>query len=343
MECKRCTTLPQIHFTDVMVCLTVPTHHHVAPIGQFLDTLGTGYSFEEDTFLFHAASFADIVRELEQMGLSGIEKQDIRLLPYPAGEPLSFRHLKHRKSLLYWTDLALAASFLDILGNARIEVRFQPIVEARTGKIFGYEGLSRGVLPDGALMMPDELFSHARKTDTMFFLDRVCRESVIAAAAARQITEKVFINFIPTSIYDPDKCLKTTDAALRRHGLHPEQIVFEVVETEYIEDFKHLNHILDYYRAKGYATALDDMGSGYATTDSLLNLKPNYLKVDMDIVRDVDRDLHKQQILQSFLSMGRKHGIRTLAEGVETEAEFSHVRAAGVDFVQGYYFGKPEP
>ena len=342
MECQRCTRLPQTEFGEVRVCLTVPTTHHIEPITRYLESAAVTHVFREDTFSFVSRDFNQLIRDLDQMGLSSLEKGDLRLLPHPDREPLSFHHLNRYRSLQYWSDLLHAGQFLEILDQSRIQVLFQPIVEAATGALFGYEGLSRGVLPNGAFMMPNELFAHARKTDMMFFLDRICRECVIAAAACQHITEKVFINFIPTSIYDPEKCLQSTDEALRKHGLKPEQIVFEVVETEYIEDFAHLNRILNYYRAKGYSTALDDMGSGYSTSDSLLSLHPNYLKVDMDIVRGIDRDSGKQRRFEAFMMLGEQHGIRTLAEGVETEAELAYVRSAGVDLVQGYYFGKPQ-
>lgn len=341
MECKRCSLLPVLDYSDIGVCLTVPTHHHIEPISHYLGDSDIDYEYSDDTFIFQAPDFCCLIQDLANMGLSTIEQRDIRLLPYPYDEGLSFRHLNKHRNLQYWSDLVQARSFLGILADSRIKVLFQPIVEAASGNIYGYEGLSRGLLPDGSMMMPSELFEHARKTDLMFFLDRICREAVIAAAAAQGITAKVFINFIPTSIYDPDKCLQTTDAALRMHGLDPRQIVFEVVETEYVEDFPHLNRILNYYKNKGYSTALDDMGSGYATPEALLDLKPDYLKIDMDIIRDIDQDPIKQSKLDSFLKLGKSHDILTLAEGVETEAELAYIRDAGVDLIQGYYFGKP--
>lgn len=341
MECKRCTLLPVLDFSEIGVCLTVPTRHHIEPITRYLGDSGISYENVDDTFSFLAPDFCRLIKDLGNMGLSSIEQRDIHLLPYPFEEGLSFHHLSKHRNLQYWSDLVQARFFLSILADSRIEIHFQPIVEVASGKIYGYEGLSRGLLPDGSIMMPGELFDHARKTDMMFFLDRICREAVIAAAAAQGIKAKVFINFIPTSIYDPDKCLQTTDAALRKHGLDPKQIVFEVVETEYVEDFPHLNRILNYYKNKGYSTALDDMGSGYATPDALLDLKPDYLKIDMDIIRDIDQDPIKQSKLASYLMLGKSHNILTLAEGVETEAELAYVRAAGVDLVQGYYFGRP--
>lgn len=341
MECKRCTLLPVLDFSDIGVCMTVPTRHHIEPISRYLSDSGIVFEHIEDSFAFHVPDFCKLIQDLDSMDLSTIEQRDILLLPYPYDEGLSFQHLNKHRNLQYWSDLMQARSFLRILADSRIKVLFQPIVEAVSGNIYGYEGLARGLLPDGSMMMPGELFEHARKTDMLFFLDRICRESVIAAAADQNITAKVFINFIPTSIYDPDKCLQTTDTALKAHGLDPRQIVFEVVETEYVEDFPHLNRILNYYKSKGYSTALDDMGSGYATPDALLDLRPDYLKIDMEIIRNIDLDPFKQNKLKKFLTLGKKHGILTLAEGVETEAELVYVREAGVDLIQGYYFGKP--
>lgn len=106
--------------------------------------------------------------------------------------------------------------------------------------------------------------------------------------------------------------------------------------------FSHLNRILDYYRNKGYSTALDDIGSGYANIEALLKLKPDYMKIDMDIVRDIHTDLENQRKLDAFILNGKKIGLTILAEGVETQDEFEFLKQKGVDLFQGYLFGRPE-
>lgn len=341
MKCRRCSLLPIIDYKNIGVCLTVPTRHHIEPIGILLDNNDINWQQDDDAIIFETDDFCWIIEELKKINFSYIELRDIRLLPFSTTEGLNFSSLKNHRNLSYWINLVNSRGFLDILADSRIKVMFQPILRVKDRSLYGYEGLSRGILANEEIMPPDEMFGIARDTDLMFYLDRLCRESVIAASAREHIDSKIFINFIPTSIYDPDKCLQSTDLALKQHGLNPEQIVFEVVETEYIEDFNHLNRILDYYRTRGYSTALDDMGSGYATQEALLGLNPDYLKVDMEIIQGIHLDDSKKRRLDGFLKLGSKHNIITLAEGVETQEEFDYVTAAGVDLVQGYLFGKP--
>jgi EAL domain-containing protein (putative c-di-GMP-specific phosphodiesterase class I) len=164
----------------------------------------------------------------------------------------------------------------------------------------------------------------------------------LRAAARQGITRKVFINFVPTAIYEPTLCLQTTARVLAQEGLDAAQVVFEVVESEKVEDFGHLNEILNYYRTQGYSTALDDIGAGYSDVASLLRLRPDYMKVDMAVIRGIDQDPAKQELLDVFIESGKRIGLSILAEGIETPAEYRYLRSREVDLMQGYLFGKPE-
>lgn len=150
------------------------------------------------------------------------------------------------------------------------------------------------------------------------------------------------VTFIPTAIYEPSLCLQSTAKTLSEVGLSPDQVVFEVVESERVDDFLHLNRILDYYRSRGYSTALDDIGSGYSNIETLLNLKPNYMKIDMDVIRNIHEDLKNQKVLDEFVVNARRIGEKILAEGIECQEEYEYLKSVGVDLCQGYYFGKPQ-
>ena len=193
--------------------------------------------------------------------------------------------------------------------------------------IYAYEALVRGVKDDGTLMYPDILFRKSKANDQDFKLDRLCRETALKTAAAKKITQKLFINFIPTAIYDPEFCLAAT----------------EVVETELVKDQDHLKKILNYYRRKGYKIALDDVGEGYSSLNMLIELKPDIIKVDRNIIDGIDKNELKQSVYKALYSIAKEHGIQVLAEGVETKYELEMVQSIGVDFVQGYYFAKPSP
>jgi EAL domain-containing protein (putative c-di-GMP-specific phosphodiesterase class I) len=238
-----------------------------------------------------------------------------------------------------------ASELLEILQNRRIETWFQPVIEARTGDTWGYECLMRGRRADGSLVGAFQLLEWAKRENLKFLLDRVCRETHLVNAGKSNYGAncRFLINFLPTAIYQPEYCLQTSLAAMRRSNLNPRQIIFEVVETEKVVDVDHLIRILDFYRRNGFGVALDDMGSSFAGLALLGDLKPDLIKIDREIVsKSLDSKPH-YDICASLVRMGRDNGQLVLAEGIETEDEVELMESLGVDLFQGYYFGKPQP
>ena len=199
----------------------------------------------------------------------------------------------------------------------------------------------RGVDESGDVFPPARILDAADEEGMVFHLDRIGRVNAIQGFAAQGVEGKAFINFNPVSVYNPLACLRTTVAAATASGLTPDRIVFELIERNHVADEAHLLRIVDFYRAAGYGVALDDVGSGYSGLNLLSTLMPDYIKLDMHLIRDVDKDPIKQSIVGNMLEMARKLDILTIVEGVETEAEYEFARAEGADFVQGYLFAKP--
>ena len=342
MSCSRCQKLPKLFFMTSDVFISLPTNHHIDIFEKILRD--NSYVFEkvEEGYLIRKVDFEEYISFLSTAVFNSVEKKDVRILPLESGSALSFSSLKNYRSLLEWEIFHEGKEVASIINEGRIKTLFQPIVKATTGEVYGYEALSRGILKDGSIMSPGKLFSSAKAMDLMFNLDRICRESAIRAASKQGIQKKLFINFIPTAIYEPSLCLRSTARVLSEENMDSDQIVFEVVETEKVEDFGHLNRILDYYKAKGYSTALDDIGSGYSDISALLKLKPDYMKIDMEIVRDIHLDTKRQKQLDEFIRSGKEIGLTILAEGVEKVEEYNYLRSKEVDLMQGYLFGKPE-
>jgi len=270
-----------------------------------------------------------------------LEKEHIKVYISSKKTELNFQLLLSAKPLQRYINLFDDQDFFDIVNNESLTSYFQPIVDIKTNTIYGYETLARGVKEDGSLMYPDVLFEKSKRNDLNFKLDRLCRESSLKTAATKKVHQKVFINFIPTSIYDPEFCLSSTVKWANQLEFDPSQIVFEVVETELVKDQKHLKKILEYYREKGFKIALDDVGEGYSSLNMLIELKPDIIKIDRNIISGIDKDELKQSVYKALYTLAKEHDIIVLAEGVETLYELEMVQSIGVDLVQGYYFAKP--
>ncbi|MGK7377128.1 EAL domain-containing protein [Planococcus sp. 1R117A] len=299
------------------------------------------------------SALPQIVDHMERRGIPVKAKEQGLLIPESgAKEFMDFcRHFMELEQVTFrvntgaWRPFAEIETVMDmqwideVIQKELITCHYQPIVDA-TGKIFAYEMLARFQNEDGSVIYPNEIFPAAKNRGRLYALDRVCRMTAVKYAAALKDV-KAFINFIPTSIYSPEFCLRSTTLLANQLGVNPEQLVFEVVETEKVEDLEHLKTILAYYKEKGFEYALDDVGEGYSTIEMLADLKPNYMKLDMQYVQGVSNDAAKQKIALQFLEKALEVGSVPLAEGIEERADFDWLKQQGYQLFQGYYFGKP--
>ena len=216
----------------------------------------------------------------------------------------------------------------------------QPIVDA-SECIIGYEFLLRPA-EHGRVFSPYELFEVAHETGLHSFLDRTARISAIETSA-RYLPRGVkrFVNFLPSSIYNPEYCLTHTFEAIERLALDPKDFVFEVVETEQIQQLSTLQHIFEVYRSRGMSVALDDVGAGYSTIELMNRLEPDFVKIDRSLIDHCDQDRMKQEKILNIVQVSGRFGGKVLAEGIERMEEFDFCRSVGIELAQGYYFGKP--
>ncbi len=220
---------------------------------------------------------------------------------------------------------------------------FHPIVRADSGAVFAYEALIRAKNPyTEEVIGAGPLINAAVNLNIEHVFDQRARQTAIRNAAALQIPKmRLFINFMPNTIYDPEVCLRTTLEAVEECGMELSDLVFEVVETEHIPDMKRLHKILDYYRARGAGTAVDDMGAGFSSLEYLTALRPDFVKLDRDLVTQAEHKPAARQSLDIIITQANQLGIKVIAEGIETEEQMQMCRAAGVDFMQGFLFGLP--
>lgn len=235
---------------------------------------------------------------------------------------------------------------VDAIQAERFETWFQPIYHASRNadaKVFGAEGLFRLRDPAGQIIPPGYVFKLAGDAELLFSIDLTARASAVKTAAESGFRGKIFVNFNPSSIYDPSYCLRTTAATIDELGLQPSDIVFELTETHQAQDKDHLKGILAFYRQAGFAVALDDIGSGWSGLNMMHEFRPDYVKMDMDLVRDIDTDTFKQSIVHHLVSIAKAHNIKIIAEGIETEAEANFLCDQNVDLMQGFLFARPAP
>jgi EAL domain-containing protein (putative c-di-GMP-specific phosphodiesterase class I) len=279
--------------------------------------------------------------------LSSPEQRDTQVVYHFAGELPQIQDYFNVESLPDFVAQVRAAWLIELLRDQSIYSVFQPIVRcdenAVTGKvpsIFAYECLMRGQ-HNGQTVPPLAMLDIARAADLIFQLDLAARRSAIIGAGHNKITQKVFINFSPNSIYDPWHCLRSTVNTVDEVGLRRDQVVFEITETERLPEMKHLKRLVQFYREEGFEVALDDMGSGYSSLNVLVALRPDYVKLDMGLIRDVDRDPAKAIVAGKLLETVQELGLSTVAEGIERREELCWVADRGANFVQGYLFAHP--
>lgn len=227
-----------------------------------------------------------------------------------------------------------------LLRERSIRSVFQPISRLDTGAVFGYEALTR--CPEGSRFDgPLALFQYAEREGYAFALDRLAREKAIRHSPALGEAQKIFINVTIGIMKDPQFVSGQTVQWLRQRGLHPGQVVLELTERSSIDDFAEAKKVLRHYRSQGYEIAIDDAGAGYSSLQSIVELEPDYIKVDKSLVQNADRDEMKKQMLRTFTRFARRMDIRTVAEGIERPEELRLARSLGVDFGQGYLLGRP--
>lgn len=222
-----------------------------------------------------------------------------------------------------------------------ITMAFQPIVDTGSGQARAYEALVRGVNGEGAGAVLSRVDDNTR-----YSFDQLCRTTAIRAASALGLSDAdhsplLSINFLPNAVYEPRACIRQTLNAAMATGFPVERIMFEFTENERM-DTDHLLNILRTYRSMGFATAIDDFGAGYAGMNLLAAFQPDFIKLDMDLIRGIEANEQKKIIVDGILKIARKLDVTAICEGVETAEEYKTLSEMGVDLMQGYYFARPE-
>lgn len=241
-------------------------------------------------------------------------------------------------SVLYDNELF---EFEQLLMDRDIRTLFQPIVSLKNGDILGYEALSRGPAGSKFESAPN-LFQAGRKYGRTWELERVCRQRAIEKLSRLSISCKAFINVDPKVILDEGFKKGFTHRLLNEYGIDPSSIVFELTEGSNVEDFAVLKDAVAHYVKQGYKIAVDDLGEGYSGLKILAETHPDFMKIDMSLVRNIEKKPINQALLKAFCEFGKSMNIKVIAEGIETDDELRTIIELGVDYGQGYLIGKPQ-
>lgn len=224
--------------------------------------------------------------------------------------------------------------------NPLIDIVFQPLVHIPSHRVFGYEALSRPKMGREHLSIGDLLESAAQHHRLSDF-DRIAVPEILRAASLVHWPDDVFlfINFSPLTISDPTLLFKgLADAAIT---IRPSQIVIEISEREAMIDTDFSGLLLP-YRQAGMMVALDDYGAGYSGLTRIVDLEPDFVKIDLQLVRDIDSSPVKYALAESTVQFSQRVGhLHVLAEGIETQAELVTLNELGVQYGQGYLLGRP--
>ncbi|MDB6096941.1 MAG: eal domain protein [Francisellaceae bacterium] len=339
--CERCTQYPKLAHKKGTLYIKTGLFHSTLKLTKVLKNINADYTLTDNKVICLTVdnNFKELIKTITP-ALSILEQQDTRTFFEVKGlvsAPLDYLNTQTLYQLISIID---GEWLIDLMEQQKLTIFFQPIFD-RNKRVYAHECLLRGI-QGKEIISPGIIFDVAHKADLIFQLDSTTRKLAIQEAGKHEIKSKIFINFVPTSIYDPNFCLKTMRNTLGKTNLKNEQLVFEVVESDKVTDVNHLNKILKYYRDHNFKIALDDLGSGHSTLNLLSELKPDYVKLDLQLVRNVDIDNYKATITKKIIEVAKDLGITVIAEGIESVGESEWLIEHGADLLQGFLYAKPQ-
>lgn len=233
--------------------------------------------------------------------------------------------------------------FAKVIDKELIDIYFQPIISLNSSKVIGYEALARmEEYPELSVLA---LFEFAEKQNVIWELEELCRIKTLKKIRKLDlVNQRVFVNVSPRVLSDErfSKSMAKASAYLKKHGINPDNIVFEINERNSINNMLVFQKSIEYYKKMGISIALDNMGKGYSGLSRIFSFLPSYIKADTSLTKDVDINPLKASLVGSFVEFCLKNNIHLIAEGVETEQELKVLKRLGVESVQGLYIGEPK-
>ena len=229
---------------------------------------------------------------------------------------------------------------MEILKNREIKAVFQPIVSLKNGTVYAYEALSRITLKQCSFHI-GEAFEIAQEMNCLWALEKLCRVNSIKMSSEKPKHVKLFLNVGRNIIHDSDFKSGVTGVKLKKYNLDCSDLVFEATQRSAIQDMDTFQKSLSHYRQQGFSVAIDDVGSGYSGINRIFEINPQFIKIDMEIMKDIARDERKRSFVAALAQFAADSQIALIAEGIETEEQLEVAVSLHMDYAQGYYFAKP--
>src|SRR5262249_47917058 len=217
---------------------------------------------------------------------------------------------------------------------------YQPIVDLGTGDIFAFEALTRGPRST-TFESPATLFAVAEEVDLTVELDRACFRGALRNAMTLEPVHRLFVNLLPMSFYDSAFIEVEVGNLLTAAGLTPANIVFEITERLAIENFASFKRALGAYTAMGFGVAIDDVGTRHSNLETVMSLRPHFIKISDVLVRGIARSTVKREMLRSLRHIAETIDAVMIAEGIERLDDVVALRDPGLRYGPGYYMARP--
>lgn len=252
-------------------------------------------------------------------------------------EARAYNERREQRRELSWND-----ELQEIIRDATVDTLFQPVVDLRSREILGYEAFARGPR-NSPLEMPRTMFAVSDRCGVAADLDRICRAAALRAATEVADHGKLFLNVLPLGVDELQRPDNELTGLLEALSLGPEDLVLEFSERAADGECDAFGDGLARLKESGFGVALDDVGTGYGSQAVLDRVRPDFLKLDVSLVHNIDEHLIKQELLHSLIRIAARIGASVVAEGVETEEEAATLAAAGARYGQGFLFAEPAP
>ncbi|MGD9969502.1 MAG: EAL domain-containing protein [Sulfuricurvum sp.] len=264
------------------------------------------------------------------MALKSAKKRHLNYLLYD--ETMQIK--QEFQNNIYWSKKVNEA-----VEENRFTLHFQPIVDPLNGNVVEYEALVRMVETDGAIIPPNFFLPAARQSHLYAKITRFVIQNVFETVERTGFTCSINLS-VDDILHRPTNEFIFSQL---KSSTHPERIIFELLESEGIENYQEISTFIADVKAFGCKIAIDDFGTGYSNFAHILRLNVDILKIDGSLIRNIDTDEGAQTIVSAVVTFSRRLGLKTIAEFVHSEAVLAKCEAMGIDYMQGYHTGKPAP